>query len=49
VKSPFAYLAYASLWLQSVLGLSPIHAGPAVIPGEETEIQHDRTETDLSG
>jgi len=28
----FAYLAYASLWLQSVLGLSPIRAGLVTLP-----------------
>jgi EmrB/QacA subfamily drug resistance transporter len=28
----FAYLTYASIWLQSILGLSPIRAGLAVSP-----------------
>jgi EmrB/QacA subfamily drug resistance transporter len=28
----FAYLAYASIWLQSVLGLSPIQAGAVFLP-----------------
>jgi EmrB/QacA subfamily drug resistance transporter len=30
--SAFAYLAYASLWLQSVLALSPIQAGLVTLP-----------------
>jgi EmrB/QacA subfamily drug resistance transporter len=30
--SAFAYLAYTSVWLQSVLGLSPVQAGLIVLP-----------------